>query len=254
MKKIENLKVLSNKKLNANYFLLELQSTSRLPKIESGQFVNVEVEKSKETFLRRPFSIHDVDESKNSISLLIRIVGKGTEGLSKLESNELVSVVFPLGKGFKHKNEKNVLLVGGGCGVAPMFYLAKELKKKGITPNILFGVRSKNEIVRDSEYKKYSNLFFTTEDGSFGEKGYVTNHSILEKKKFDKIYTCGPEVMMKAVAKYAKDNGIECEVSLENMMACGIGVCLGCVTETTTGRRCVCSEGPVFNVKELNWF
>ncbi|MDD4419004.1 MAG: dihydroorotate dehydrogenase electron transfer subunit, partial [Bacteroides graminisolvens] len=103
------------------------------------------------------------------------------------------------------------------------------------------------------EFTQYGNVFTTTEDGSMGEKGYVTQHSLLSTQTFNKIYTCGPKPMMMAVAKYAKTNNIECEVSLENTMACGFGVCLCCVENTTEGHICVCKEGPVFNIKKLLW-
>jgi dihydroorotate dehydrogenase electron transfer subunit len=264
MKKLEDLKVIKNEKLNKNHFLLELQSETKLPEIFPGQFAEVEILKSKNTFLRRPLSIHDVDYNKNTITFFVRIAGEGTEKLSEYGICDSVSVVYPLGKGFNHTDEKNALLIGGGCGVAPLLYFAKIIKAKGITPDILMGGRTKNDILRYEEYTKYGNVHVTTEDDSFvsysektdscGEKGYVTNHSILQKKKFDKIYVCGPEGMMKAVGKFAYENKIECEVSLENMMACGIGACLCCITDTKKGRKCVCTEGPVFNIKNLEWF
>jgi dihydroorotate dehydrogenase electron transfer subunit len=144
-------------------------------------------------------------------------------------------------------------LVGGGVGIAPLLQLGKELKAKGIVPNFLLGGRSAKDLIQLEEYKKIGNVFVTTEDGSLGEKGFVTNHSVLSKENFSKIYTCGPTPMMKAVASYAMKSGIECEVSLENKMACGLGACLCCVTETQEGHKCVCSDGPVFNIKDLSW-
>lgn len=255
-KKIEDLKVIKNEQLNRDYFLLELGSQVNLPIIQPGQFVELEIANSKNTFLRRPFSIHDVNEKNNSLILLIRLVGDGTKELSKSKVGDYISTIYPLGKGFNHSKEKEVLLIGGGCGVAPMLYFAKTIKEKDIIPNVLMGFRTKDDIVRYDEYKKYGNIYVTTEDNSFGsegERGYVTNHSILKNKKFDKIYVCGPEIMMKAVAKYANEKNMECEVSLENLMACGIGACLCCVTDTIAGRKCACTEGPVFNIKELDW-
>ena len=109
------------------------------------------------------------------------------------------------------------------------------------------------DLLQLEEFAKYGEVYTTTEDGSHGEKGYVTQHSILNKVRFEQIYTCGPKPMMVAVAKYAKSNQIECEVSLENTMACGIGACLCCVENTTEGHLCVCKEGPVFNINKLLW-
>lgn len=142
--------------------------------------------------------------------------------------------------------------MGGGVGIAPLLQLGKKLKEEGFVPNFLLGGRSAKDLIQLEEYKKIGDVYVTTEDGSLGEKGFVTNHSVLSQD-FKKIYTCGPTPMMKAVASYAVKNGIECEVSLENKMACGLGACLCCVTETKEGHKCVCSDGPVFNVKDLSW-
>ena len=146
-----------------------------------------------------------------------------------------------------------LLLVGGGVGTAPMLYLGEQLAKKGHKPTFLLGARSDKDLLQLEEFAKYGEVYTTTEDGSHGEKGYVTQHSILNKVRFEQIYTCGPKPMMVAVAKYAKSNQIECEVSLENTMACGIGACLCCVENTTEGHLCVCKEGPVFNINKLLW-
>jgi len=254
MKKvIHDLKVVKNKQLNENHFILELKASEPLPEILPGQFVEVLVDNSKSTFLRRPISIHDVDYNENTISLYIKNVGEGTNQLSYAEVDDYINVVYPLGNGFSPANSDKILLIGGGCGVAPLLYLAKSIFEKGITPTILIGGRSKNDILELEQYQKYGNVLITTEDGSFCEKGFVTNHPVLESTSFTKIYTCGPEPMMKSVGRYATSKGIECEVSLENMMACGIGACLCCVTPTQEGNKCVCTEGPVFNIKELKW-
>ena len=122
----------------------------------------------------------------------------------------------------------------------------------GGEPTFLLGARSKKDLLMLDEYAKLGRVFITTEDGTEGEKGFVTNHSVLNEH-FDSIYTCGPTPMMKAVAHYAKEHDITCEVSLENMMACGLGACLCCVEKTTEGNLCVCKEGPVFNINRLLW-
>ena len=256
MKKyILDLEVTSNSKLGNNFILMKLTDKTELPDMRAGQFAELKIENSPKTFLRRPISINYVDRSKNEIWFLIQLVGEGTHKLAELKAGEKLNVVLPLGNGFSKPEDKSkkVLLVGGGVGVAPMLMLGKELKKDGIEPTFLMGARTSNMLLEKDLFESIGRYKVTTEDGSEGEKGFVTNHSILKNEKFDKIYVCGPTPMMKAVAKYAKEAGIDCEVSLENKMACGLGACLCCVTETTEGHKCVCSDGPVFNINELKW-
>ena len=150
------------------------------------------------------------------------------------------------------KSEK-VLLVGGGVGIAPLLQLGLELKNAGAEVSYLLGAKTKSDLVELEVYSKYGEVFTSTEDGSLGEKGFVTQNSAFNGKSYDRIYTCGPTPMMKAVAKIALEKGIDCEVSLENKMACGLGACLCCVEDTKEGHKCVCSDGPVFNVKDLKW-
>lgn len=251
MKKIIDFTVQENRKLNEDMFLLVLHS-GELPEIKPGQFVNVKVEGSPATFLRRPISIHDADPEKGLLYLLVKVAGEGTAHLSFLKENQKLNIILPLGNSFSIPDSGRCLLIGGGVGIAPLLHLSKEMNRKGLIPDLLIGVRSEKDIVLKEEFGKYARLHYTTEDGSYEEKGYPTQHSVL-KEKFDYIFCCGPDPMMKAVARYAYSNNIECEVSLENMMACGIGACLCCVTDTVAGHKCVCTEGPVFNIKNLKW-
>lgn len=253
-KKIQDFQIVSNKQLNEDFFVLELFSEEILQQVYPGQFVQVKVERSPETFLRRPFSIHDIDYERNTIKLLIQVAGKGTKTLAGLRKWDSINIIYPLGKSFSiPSDQERILLIGGGCGVAPLLFLARFLKSNGYIFDILMGFKNSNRIIEFKEFKKLANIFLTTEDGSAGEKGLVIHHSILAKNNYDRIYCCGPESMMKAVAGYSKDNNIACEVSLENLMACGIGVCLCCVVNTTKGNICSCTEGPVFNIKDLKW-
>ena len=253
-KRIEDLKVLENKRLNNDFFILELTGKDKLPEMNPGQFAQVRIDGCSETFLRRPISIHDVDYKKNTFKLLVQIAGKGTLALSGLKQNDNVNLIYPLGNQFSSPlTNENVLLVGGGCGIAPLLFLSKYLKANGFTPDILLGFRNSDRIIEFEEYQKTGRVFLTTEDGSKGEKGYVTNHSILSNSKYDRIYCCGPDSMMKAVAAYSIKNNIICEVSIENLMACGIGVCLCCIVDTVKGNLCTCTEGPVFNINDLKW-
>jgi dihydroorotate dehydrogenase electron transfer subunit len=234
--------------------LLRLQAEKPLPDIEPGQFVQVRVDGSPSTYLRRPISIHDVDFQQNEITLLVQQVGEGTRHLATAKVGDLINLVFPLGNGFTLPEKgENVLLVGGGIGIAPLYYFAKVLNGKGFRPAMLLGGKSKSDLIRLVEYQQLGETFVTTEDGSLGEKGFVTQHSIWQQKQFDKIYVCGPKPMMKAVAKLAAEKGVWCEVSLENLMACGLGACLCCVEDTVDGHVCVCKEGPVFNTRRLKW-
>ncbi len=253
-KSITDFTVLSNTRLSSTQFLLELSSDILLNDVLPGQFVNVKVEDSPQTFLRRPFSIHSVDAKRNVLFLLIKEMGIGSTKLASLQKGSNLNLILPLGNSFSFGNVKKAILIGGGCGVAPLLFLAKKLHEKDIHCDILLGGRSSDDIVEVEEYQKYGTTHITTEDGSLGEKGLVTKHSIFNSNKgWDMVYSCGPEPMMKSVAMYAKQNEIECEVSLENTMACGIGSCLCCVTDTIDGNICVCTEGPVFNIKRLKW-
>jgi dihydroorotate dehydrogenase electron transfer subunit len=253
-KRIEDLKVIENKRLNDDFFVLVLSGNTKFPDFKPGQFAEVRVDGSPETFLRRPVSIHDVDYEKNTIKLLIQIVGKGTETLSKLKIGDFLNLIYPLGNSFSIPKEKEkVLIVGGGCGVAPLLFLGKYLKSNSYVPDILLGFRSSERIIELEEYHKIGKVYITSEDGSKGEKGYVTNHSIFSYAKYDRIYCCGPGSMMKAIAGLSKKNNIVCEVSLENLMACGIGACLCCIVDTVKGNLCTCIDGPVFNINDLKW-
>ncbi|WP_071146880.1 dihydroorotate dehydrogenase electron transfer subunit [Bacteroides ihuae] len=256
MKKfILDLIVTENTRLSTNYVLLKMTAPSILPDMLPGQFAELLVDGSQKTFLRRPISINFVDKERNEVWFLIQIIGDGTRQLAEVIPGNKVNVMFPLGNSFTMPQtpSENVLLVGGGVGTAPMLYLGEQIAKSGCKPTFLLGARSKNDLLQLTEFAIYGDVYTTTMDGTHGEKGYVTQHSILNRVQFDQIYTCGPKPMMMAVAKHAKERSISCEVSLENTMACGIGACLCCVENTSEGHLCVCTEGPVFNINKLLW-
>ncbi len=251
-----DLTVKSVEHINDKYVVIKLTQDAPLPEMQPGQFVEVKVEDSPSTFLRRPISINNVERSLNELHLLVAAIGEGTRHMASLSQGDKLNVMLPLGNGFTMPEDasKKHLLVGGGVGVAPLLYLGKEIKALGGEPTFLLGARSAKDLLMIDAFKQVGQVFVTTEDGSEGEKGFVTNHSILSKCKFDFISTCGPKPMMIAVAKYAKQNNIECEVSLENKMACGLGACLCCVEKTSDkGNICICTEGPVINSKRLEW-
>lgn len=239
-----------------DYVLIKVSPIdNQLPTIYPGQFVEIKVDNSSSTFLRRPISVNFVDYETNELWLLIHIVGEGTAALSKLSVSDKLNCLFPLGNGFTmpEGSSKNILLVGGGVGTAPLLYYGKRLKEAGHRPTFLLGGRSSVDLLQLSDFEKYGNVLTTTEDGSLGVKGFVTHHPVWNSETFDFVATCGPKPMMVAVARMANDRNISCEASLENMMACGLGACLCCVEKTTEGNLCVCKEGPVFNIEKLGW-
>lgn len=250
-----DLKVTECIKPHPNYVLLKLTSQDALPDMIPGQFAEIKVNDSPTTFLRRPISINFVDRKTNEVWFLIQLVGDGTKRLGQVKIGDTINVILPLGNGFTlpQNTSDNLLLIGGGVGTAPMLFLGQQLAAKGFKPSFLLGARSDKDLLQLEEFAAYGNVYTTTEDGSHGEKGYVTQHSILRQVKFDKIFTCGPKPMMMSVAKYAKSEDITCEVSLENKMACGVGACLCCVENTQEGHVCVCKDGPVFNINQLLW-
>ena len=255
MKKLRDLTVAEVAWPADGHVLLKLRDDEEcLPEIRPGQFVEVRVDGSASTLLRRPISVHFVDREKNELWLLIHVVGEGTEALSRLSTGDRVNVLFPLGNGFTEGcSGEHVLLVGGGVGIAPLLEYGKRLSECGARVTFLLGGRSAENLLQLDMFRRYGSVCVTTEDGSMGEKGFVTQHSVLNEGRFNRISVCGPKPMMMAVARFAKAGGIRCEVSLENMMACGLGACLCCVEKTVRGNVCVCKEGPVFDINELTW-
>lgn len=260
MKHLLDLQVVEVSHPHERYVLLKLTDHNKaLPAMQPGQFAQLRVDGSPTTFLRRPISIHYVDYATNQIWFLVQTVGDGTRQLARLQPGDTLNVLLPLGNGFTlpTKEEaaagRKVLLVGGGVGCAPLLNMGKVLCEMGCRPTFLIGARSHKDLLQLDLFAQYGDVNVTTEDGSYGEKGFVTQHSILQNEHFDIIQTCGPKPMMMAVARYARQENIQCEVSLENKMACGLGACLCCVEDTNEGHVCVCTEGPVINIDKLKW-
>ena len=255
-KHIIDLQVVSVEALGERFVLLKCTDPNApLPPMMPGQFAQLRVDGSKETFLRRPISINYVDTKLNQIWFLVQLVGAGSRALGRLREGDTLNALLPLGNGFSMpvSADKKHLLVGGGVGTAPLLYLGAQMNLMGMRPTFLLGARTKDMLLQLEDFERVGDVYVTTEDGSAGEKGFVTQHSILFKQHFDRISVCGPSPMMKAVARFARANSVPCEVSLENMMACGLGACLCCVEKTVKGNVCVCTEGPVFDINELTW-
>ena len=272
MKKfVKDLTVKAVEHVHERYVLIRLTDSEELPQMLPGQFVEVRVDGSPATFLRRPISICNVDSAKNELWLLVACIGDGTRQLGKLQAGDRLNCLLPLGNGWtldSPQQGERRLLVGGGVGVAPLLFLGRRLFEGGVEPTFLLGARTKHDLLLIEEFEKYGRVLVTTEDGSLGEQGFVTNHSILQRERFELIHSCGPTPMMKAVASYARQQGTPCEVSLENLMACGLGACLCCVEKCLPpvppkgeGSQetpeyvnvCVCKEGPVFSTNRLLW-
>lgn len=255
-KSVADFIVTENIPLNGTNYLIRLKAPGPLPVIKPGQFVNIDIKNASEIFLRRPFSVFEVDYNENKLSVIVKILGRGSRKLTEIKPGEKLSLIYPLGKPFTYPvSGEKILTVGGGSGLAPMLFLAKE---SGLPPenvDIIIGARSASDHIDTTLYSPYGNIHYTTEDGTLGTKGFVTHHAILKNQisSYTKIYACGPLGMMKAVAEQAKKAGVFCEVSLENLMACGFGVCLCCIEPTVNGNLCVCTEGPVFNINDLKW-
>jgi dihydroorotate dehydrogenase electron transfer subunit len=254
-KYIDDFTIISNKRHTREFVVLTIKHPGVLPEMFPGQFAEARVDGSIDTYLRRPLSIHDVNYTSNTIKLLVQEVGSGTSTLSQLKVGDNLNLIYPLGNHYTLPESDKVLLVGGGCGVAPLLFLGRYMKDNGITPRFLIGGRTSDDLVELEAYETLGEVLITTEDGSRGTKGFVIHHPLMKtfEPDFDHIYTCGPAAMMKVLAKYAAERDIKCQVSLENTMACGIGACLCCITPTQEGHKCVCTDGPVFDSKYLKW-
>lgn len=236
-----------------NFCILELKSNMALNS-QPGQFVMIRVSSSFDPFLRRPFSIFQVNGDK--ISIFYKIVGKGTKIMSSWEKGQIVDILGPLGKGFSICDKKSVLLVAGGMGIAPLAFLASTLLKKNCNFQVIWGVEHRmDDRLIEILSKIVKNLIIYTKDGSFGKKGLASDGLkwALEKERPDYMYACGPLAMLKAIFYIAKDEKTFLEVCLESQMACGIGACLGCVIQGRSGPFKVCQEGPVFKAENILW-
>ena len=253
---VDDFLVIDNIQLNENSFLVRMFAPKPLPEIKAGQFVNAEIKDCREIFLRRPFSVFDIDYSNNYLSIIVKILGRGSNQLARVIKGDTISLIYPLGRSFTYPSEhEKILFIGGGSGVAPMLSLAKDCGLPRDNVDLIIGARTFEDHINVNDYNGYGKFHFTTDDGTYGFEGLVTEHPLMKKNlsSFDKIYACRPLSMMKAVAAEAVKKDIFCEVSLENSMACGFGVCLCCIEPTKRGNLCVCTEGPVFNIKDLKW-
>ncbi len=211
----------------------------------SGQFVNIKLDG---LFLRRPISVCDCENG--ILTIVYKVVGKGTEQMSKMQAGEKLDVLSGLGNGYDLSCcKEKALLLGGGVGVPPLYMLAKQLINQGKKVNVVLGFNTKSEVFYEQEFKDLgANVIVATADGSYGVKGFVT--APMADINYDYFYTCGPEPMLKAVYKASKTSG---QFSFEERMGCGFGACMGCSCKTVTGYKRICKEGPVLQKEEILW-
>jgi len=223
-----------------------------------GQFLEIRVNEDIEPFLRRPISIHKIDKENNILEFIFQVKGKGTKKLSTKKVGDKISILGPLGNGdFKFENYKNISIIGGGIGVFPLYELAKQAKQNANVTTYL-GFRSKDFVILEDEFASVSDkLVITTDDGSYKENGFAINYlkKDCQAQKTDCIFACGPLPMLKSVRDFAIEAEIPAQVSLEERMGCGIGICLGCAVKdkNSAGYKHVCKDGPVFNINDVEF-
>jgi dihydroorotate dehydrogenase electron transfer subunit len=277
MKKAK-IKILSNYSLKKPYHKLSAYSDYISKLAKPGQFVHIKCSDNNTPLLRRPFSIYSVSKEKGTFEILYEVLGEGTKLLSQKKRENFLDIIGPIGSGFSYNvpfaNSHLPILVAGGIGVAPLVFLAERLAKSKIPACqgkaagrknqkskilVLIGTKTKSLILCKHEFKKLGcDVKIATEDGSLGFRGIVTD--LLRKELITHnsslitgIYSCGPRPMLQEVSKIAKQHKIKCQVSLEELIACGVGVCLGCAVNTKSGYKLVCKDGPVFNSDEIIW-
>ncbi len=212
--------------------------------IIAGQFVNIQLSGK---FLRRPISVYDVNG--DVLTIIYKVVGSGTEQMAEMKAGEKLDILTGLGNGYDlSRSGDKPLLLGGGVGVPPMYYLAKKLVAEGKKVSVVLGFNTKSEVFCEEEFKNLGcAVTVCTADGSYGKKGFVTDAL---PEEYTYFYTCGPEPMLKAVYKATKTEG---EFSFEERMGCGFGACMGCSCKTITGYKRICKEGPVMKKEEILW-
>jgi len=246
----KKLTVLKIEHINTDYFVLGVRDKELTQDIKPGQFFQVKDPYAKTPLLPRPFSVYKVRDDE--LAFLIKIVGEATRKLSHLSAEQDIQILGPLGNGFPLVRNKKVLLASGGIGFAPMPFLEQKLKEAGNEVIFFHGGRNKNDIFCDAVEN-------CTDDGSIEHAGFVTEHveKYLDSTHIDVVYTCGPEPMLKELVSLCKKRNIPVYISLERVMACGVGACCGCVVKIAEGENIVykkvCKDGPVFDGAKVVW-
>lgn len=238
------------KRISDNIYDFKVKSAEIASEAKPGCFLHILC--GGNAYLRRPISICET-ENGEYVRFIFRVKGEGTKELANKNVGDTIDILGPLGNGFTFDDCENAIVIGGGIGIFPLLEVTKRLGKK---TTVLLGFDTESSVVLDDEFSKYTDkIFVATEDGSCGYKGYITDllKKISDTNKIDKIYSCGPMPMMKAVAAVAAEKQIAAEVSLEERMGCGIGACVTCTCNINGGRKRVCKDGPVFSASEVDW-
>ena len=248
----ENAVIISQEEIAPGIFSMWLKTEQIAQHAKAGQFISIYCEDGSR-MLPRPISICEIDKNDGALHLVYRVAGKGTQEFSEKNTGMELSVLGPLGNGFPLKSKK-AFLIGGGVGIPPILELAKQLDCE---KQIVLGYRNSDMFLLD-EFKKYGSVYIATEDGSYGSKGNVLDAIRENDLEADIIYACGPTPMLRALKEYAAEKQMECWISMEEKMACGIGACLACVCKskevdahTNVHNKRVCKEGPVFRAEEV---
>lgn len=252
---LESALVVANDRVATGVGLLVLESAHVAAHVRPGQFVHLRVARGRDFILRRPFSVHRA--SGDRIEILYQVLGAGTREMAETQPGVEMDLIGPLGRGWVVPDRlEHALLVAGGLGAAPLGMLAEELAAAGVAVTAALGAPTAERLVAREVFESAARrVEVATDDGTAGEKGFVTavTGRLLETGTFDVAYVCGPEAMQRAVAAQCSSAGVACQVSLERLMACGIGACLSCVVTTTSGQKRACVDGPVFDAGEVLW-
>ncbi|MCL2224659.1 MAG: dihydroorotate dehydrogenase electron transfer subunit [Defluviitaleaceae bacterium] len=255
-KVFQHAKILSNAQIAPQIFSMTLHAPEIADTARAGQFVMVYLDRG-EMLLPRPISLCDAGLHSGEIHIVYQVVGAGTAVMSEMTAGEGLQILGALGNGFQTdditEQRQRAVLVGGGIGAPPLYFLAKQLKARGVSTDIYLGFRDE-PILTDMFRTVADRLFIATESGNFGHKGLITevlvanmNDSVLG------VYSCGPKPLLRAVAEFSQAAKVPCQVCMEARMACGIGTCVGCVVKVGESYARVCTEGPVFYGNEVNW-
>jgi dihydroorotate dehydrogenase electron transfer subunit len=262
------VKILSKKEVTPNIYLMKLKAPEIAQEALPGQFIHIKCSKDNYPLLRRPLSIHLIDKEKGEIFILFQVMGEGTKLLAQRAVGDDLDIMGPIGNGFNiYPESKKIMIVGGGIGVAPLLALCEESIKQGKEVRVLIGALKKELVIGEESFKILgAKVDIATDDGSYKYKGLVTDlleRTIKEGWLADQIFACGPKPMLRRIAEITSNRNIDCQVSLEERMACGIGACLGCVCKVKTKDKKedrvkyeykrVCVDGPIFEGSEVVW-
>jgi dihydroorotate dehydrogenase electron transfer subunit len=251
---LERVTVLANERVARGVGALRLSAAGIASRVRPGQFIHLRIAAGADFILRRPFAVHR--REGDAIELLYQTVGRGTHELESRRAGEVMDAIGPLGHGWEVGDVSSALLVAGGLGAAPLGMLAEDLARRGVAVTVALGAPSAERLLARSLFESVARrVEIATEDGSAGERGLVTALTArrLAEETPDVVCACGPEAMSRAVAAQAHEARVPCLVSLERLMACGIGACLSCAVSTTHGSKRACRRGPVFDAEEVLW-